>query len=185
MNFPRVLRKSSEVMSRANPDGIIESLPVDERLIEIEVLQWIQLWNRGARSGGKRGAIRRRNSQCDRVQSAGLELVFSGEPEVVPESVLDRTIRPAELECVVAPEPGQIIFELVTILADDIWGAEGAAKSPEAGDERRRAGRFGRGRHSRIIGRELPAHLIDQIAPKTVDPCDDGRVVAVGQARAD
>ena len=46
-----------------------------------------------------------------------------------------------------------------------------------------RAGSGGAG-HRRVIRRELPAQLIDQIAPEIVGPSYDGRVVAIGQAGA-
>src|SRR5262245_65864155 len=85
----------------------------------------------------------------------------------------------------VATEPGQIVFELIAILADDIGSAEGPAKPCQSSDDHRRASRLGRCGYRRVIGRELPTHLIDQIASKLMNPGDDGRIVAVSEAVAD
>src|SRR5262245_45764083 len=134
MNLPGILRKPSDVMACAQPGRIIETLPVGERLVEIEILQWVQLWDACSGHGNKRGSICGRYSQGDRVKGAGLELVFTGEPEIVSEIVADRAIRPSELKAMIAVEPGQSVFELRTILIDDVGGAEGAAKPSQTSD---------------------------------------------------
>ncbi len=97
INLPRVLSEPSDIMARTDPEGIVESLPIEERQIEIQVLQWVQLYASGSRcSREKRRLIRQRYGPRDSVGGASLELVFSGEPEVIPEVVLDRAIRPAK-----------------------------------------------------------------------------------------
>ena len=125
INFPSVLSEPSDIMARTEPEGIVESLPIEERQIEIQVLQWVQLYASGSRcSREKRRLIRQRYGPRDSVGGASLELVFSGEPEVIPEVVLDRAIRPAKLEGMLAPQPGHIVFELIALLVDDVRSAE-------------------------------------------------------------
>src|SRR5262245_4555479 len=85
----------------------------------------------------------------------------------------------------VATEPCQIVFKLIAILADNIGSAESPAKPSQSSDDHRRTSRLGRCGYRRVIGRELPTHLIDQIASKIMNPGDDGRIVAVSQVVAD
>src|SRR2546429_3929263 len=91
IDFPRVLSEPTDIMARTDPEGIVESLPVEKRQIQIQVLQGVQLYASSSRcSREKRSPIRRRYGQRDGVGGASLELVFSGEPKVIPEVVLDR-----------------------------------------------------------------------------------------------
>src|SRR5574341_108545 len=100
MNLPRILREASDVMPRAQPEWIIEPLPVKERQVVIEGLQAVE--ERNARPGGgyERSLSRSRHGQRDRVD-VRQEVELPGEPEVIPKNVFDRAISSAELEGVV------------------------------------------------------------------------------------
>ena len=111
-------------------------------------------------------------------------MVFSGEPEVIPEVVFDRAIRRAKLEGMLAPQQGHIVFELIALLVNDVRSAEVAPKPRQARYDQSRHGWLRRGGHRRVTRRELGPHLIDQIAPKIVRPGDNRRIVAIGQAGA-
>src|SRR5437870_7206875 len=103
-------------MARTDPEGIVESLPVEKRQIQIQVLQGVQLDASGSRcSREKRSLIGHRYGPRDSVGGASLELVFSGEPEVIPEIVLDRAIGPAKLEGMLTSQQGNIVFELIAL----------------------------------------------------------------------
>src|SRR5207302_2044988 len=185
INFPRVLSEPTDIMARTDPEGIVESLPVEKRQIQIQVLQGVQLYASGSRcSREKRSLIRRRYGPRNSVGGASLELIFPGEPEVIPEVVLDRAIRPAKFEGMLAPRHRHIVFELIALLVNDIRSAEVAPKPRQARYDQSRHGWLRRGGHRRVTRGELCPHLIDQIAPETVRPGDNRRIVAIGQAGA-
>ena len=130
INFPGVLSKAADVMARTFPNWIVESLPIEERQIQIQILERVQLYSgRSRRSRGKGSAIRHRHRQRDRVGGASLELPFAGEPEIIPEIVTGGTIRPAKLECMGAPQPGDVVLELIAILRNLVRSAKSTARS--------------------------------------------------------
>ena len=138
MNLPRVLSEASDVMAGSHPGRIVESLPVEERQIQIEVLQGVQLSERPIPSpaaAANAARSRSRNSQRRSDRRAWQELVFPGEPQIVSEIVVDRAIRTAKLEGVVAADPGQSVLKLSAPLADDVWSAKGAAKPRQPADD--------------------------------------------------
>src|SRR5262245_4208313 len=121
-------------MSRPFPNRIIESLSIEERQIQVEILQRCHL-NRsasGACRGNKRRPICWRHGQTDWIRCAWSELIFSGEPQIVLKIVVDRPVRTTEFESVVAVDPRHCVFKLHTPLMDDVWSSEGPAKPSES-----------------------------------------------------
>jgi hypothetical protein len=75
-SFPAVLNVAADVMASSIPARIVKSLSVYEGKIQIKILQWVQLGNVGTRSGHEAARSGGWNRKCDRISSAGLELIL-------------------------------------------------------------------------------------------------------------
>src|SRR5262249_50169649 len=119
------------------------------------------------------------NRERDRVGSAGCELIFTGEPEIVFEIVMYRAIRSAELERVAPVNPGDRVFELQAPLMDNVWSTKGSAKPRETADYHTDLRRIRWRGHCRIPWRDLTSELIDDVASEVMGPADHARVIAI------
>src|SRR4030095_9090712 len=118
MYLPSILSEPAHIMTCTFPERIVESLPIEEGEVQIKILQRGH-WDPSSRSACRRRerwSICRGHCQSNGICCAGDELIFACEPRIVLEIVMYRTIRAAELECVVAVDPGHRIFKLQTPL---------------------------------------------------------------------
>src|SRR5262245_27406863 len=110
ISLPTILCKAADVMARSFPSWIVKSLSINKRLIQIQVLKWIQLRNVCSRCRYERGAIRCRNCKRNWISFTRLELVLTGKPKIVAEVVGCWTIGKTKLQTMLAFQVREVVF---------------------------------------------------------------------------